>query len=107
MQTFKPMIRWWSIVNMRLLAHFMESLEVRDDRLVYIKGILSKSEVVIPLSRITNYSADQNLFDRIFGAGNFKVETAGSNITPELNLVGYSFKLRDVLALALDNRGAG
>jgi uncharacterized membrane protein YdbT with pleckstrin-like domain len=102
MQTFKPVIRWWTIVSMRILAYFTETLEVRDDRLVYIKGIFSKSEVVIPFSRITNYSADQSLLDRIFGVGNFKVETAGSNITPELNLIGYSYKLRDVLAQAMD-----
>ncbi len=102
MQTFKPVIRWWSLVNPRLIAHFSERLEEREDRLVYVKGILSKNEVVIPFSRITNYSADQTLFDRIFGLGNFKVETAGSNITPELNLIGYSYKLREVLAQALD-----
>ena len=106
MQTYKPVIRWWTIVSMRILAHFSETLEVREDRLVYIKGIFNKSEVVIPFSRITNYSADQTVFDRIFGLGNFKVETAGSNITPELNLIGYSYQLRDVLAQALDkNRG--
>ncbi len=102
MQTFKPVIRWWTIVKMRIIQHFSETLEVRDDRLVYIKGIFNKNEVVIPFSRITNYSADQNFLDRIFGVGNFKVETAGSTLTPELELVGYSYKLRDVLAQALD-----
>ena len=102
MQTFKPVIRWWSIVNMRLLAHFSETLEVYEDRLMYRKGIISKSEVVIPFSKITNYSADQNLFDRIFGVGNFQIETAGSTITPELALIGYSYRLRDVLARSLE-----
>jgi len=101
-QTFKPVIRWWSFVNFRLIAHFSESLEVQQDRLVYRKGILDKSEVVIPFARITNYSADQNFFDRIFGVANFKVETAGSNIAPELALVGYSYKLREILAQALN-----
>jgi uncharacterized membrane protein YdbT with pleckstrin-like domain len=80
-------------------------LEIHEDRLVYRQGILSKSEVVIPFSRITNYSADQNLFDRIFGTADFRVETAGSNITPELTLVGYSHALRDTLAAALDRKG--
>jgi uncharacterized membrane protein YdbT with pleckstrin-like domain len=101
MQIFKPVIRWWSLVNPRLIAYFSESLEVQIDRLVYRKGILSKSEIVIPFSRITNYSDDQNFFDRIFGVGNFRVETAGSN-APELTLIGYSHKLRDVLARALN-----
>jgi uncharacterized membrane protein YdbT with pleckstrin-like domain len=105
MQIFKPVIRWWSLVNPRLIAYFSESLEVQIDRLVYRKGILSKSEIVIPFSRITNYSDDQNFFDRIFGVGNFRVETAGS-IAPELTLIGYSHKLRDVLAQALNSSKA-
>ena len=104
-QTFRPVIRWWSIVNPRLVAHFTEVLEVHADRLIYRRGILSKSEIVIPLARITNYSADQNPFDRLFGTVDFRVETAGSNITPELKLAGYSNRLRDVLSQALDKAG--
>jgi uncharacterized membrane protein YdbT with pleckstrin-like domain len=100
MQSFKPVIRWWSLVNPRIIAHFSERLDVLDDRLAYRRGILSKSEVVIPFSRNTNYAADQNLFDRIFGVGDFRVETAGS-ITPELTLIGYKYKLRDILSYAL------
>jgi uncharacterized membrane protein YdbT with pleckstrin-like domain len=98
MQTFKPVIRWWSLVNLRLIAHFTETLEIRADRLMYRKGILNKREVVIPFSKITNYSADQNIFDRIFGIGNFRIETAGSSIAPELMLIGYPYTLRDIFA---------
>jgi uncharacterized membrane protein YdbT with pleckstrin-like domain len=106
MQTFKPVIRWWSLVNLRLIAHFSETLEIRADRLMYRKGILNKSEVVIPFSKITNYSADQNIFDRIFEVGNFRIETAGSSIAPELMLIGYSYKLRDIFSqsIKVDNR---
>jgi uncharacterized membrane protein YdbT with pleckstrin-like domain len=106
MQTFKPVIRWWSLVNLRLIAHFSETLEVYQDRLMYRKGILNKSEVVIPFSKITNYGADQNLFDHIFEVGNFKIETAGSSLAPELMLIGYSYKLRDIFA-QLINVGKG
>ncbi len=77
MATYKPTIRWWSLVDMRLMAHFTESLEVGADRLTFRKGAVSENEIVIPFSRITNYSDHQGLFDRIFGAGNFIVETAG------------------------------
>jgi uncharacterized membrane protein YdbT with pleckstrin-like domain len=101
MQSFKPVIRWWSLVNTRLIAHFSETLDVYEDRLMYRKGIFSKSEMVIPFSRITNYASDQNLFDRIFGVGNFRIETAGSSVTPELILTGYSYKLRDILTRSI------
>ena len=101
MQTYKPVIRWWSLVNPRILAHFSESLVVHTDRFIFRKGILEKSEVVIPFSRITNYAHEQTLFDRIFGVCNFRIETAGSSITPELTLKGYPYKLSDVLSNAL------
>lgn len=100
MQSFKPAIRWWSLVNPRVIAHFSETLDIYEDRLMYRRGILSKNEVVIPFTRVTNYAADQNLFDRIFRVGNFRVETAGS-ISPELVLTGYSYKLKDILTRAL------
>lgn len=100
MQSFKPVVRWWSLVHPRIIAHFSETLDVYEDNLMYRKGILNKSEVVIPFSRVTNYAAEQSLFDRIFGVGDFRIETAGS-VAPELTLIGYSYKLRDILARSL------
>lgn len=101
MQTFRPVIRWWSLTNPRIVAHFSESLVVHADRLIFKKGIFDKSEIVIPFSRITNYSGEQSFFDRIFGIGDFRVETAGSSITPELVLIGYPNDVRNVFARAL------
>jgi uncharacterized membrane protein YdbT with pleckstrin-like domain len=85
------------------MAHFSESLVVHADRLIFKRGIFEKSEVVIPFARITNYAAQQSFFDRIFGTGDFRIETAGSSITPELVLTGYTYELRNVFARALTN----
>ncbi len=104
MATYKPKIRWWSLVDMRLMAHFTELLEVGADRFTFRKGAVSENETVIPFTRITNYSDHQGLFDRIFGACNFIVETAGST-TPELVLRGYSVQLREVLSAAVNTTG--
>jgi uncharacterized membrane protein YdbT with pleckstrin-like domain len=101
MQSFKPVIRWWSLVNPRIIAHFSETLDVYNDRLMYRKGIFKKSEVVVPFSRVTNYALDLNLFDRIFGVVNFSIETAGS-VAPEIVLLGYSCKLRDILVRSME-----
>jgi membrane protein YdbS with pleckstrin-like domain len=101
MQTFRPVIRWWSLANPRITAHFSESLIVHADRFIFRKGVFDKSEVVIPFARITNYAAEQSFFDRIFGIADFKIETAASTITPELTLAGYPYELRNVLARAL------
>lgn len=101
MATYRPKIRWWSLRDTRLIAHFSESLDVLDDRMVLRRGTFSTSEVVIPFSRITNYSATQSFFDRIFNICHFRIETAGSKVT-ELSLSGYPETLREVLAEAVD-----
>lgn len=101
MTIYRPKVRWWSLLHMRLAAHYAESLEVLDDRLVLRKGVFSKTETVVPFSRITNYSASQSFFDRIFNICHFHIETAGSTVS-ELTLPGYPESLRRVLAEAVD-----
>ena len=100
MPIYQPAIRWWSLLDSRLIAHYTESLEVRHDRLILRWGVLTKSEAVIPFSKITNYKAEQSIFDRMFGTWYFTIETAGS-ITPELYLSGYPGAVRDALSRAV------
>lgn len=100
MLIYRPAIRWWSIIDSRIIAHYTETLEVRHDRFVLRRGVLTKTETVIPFSRITNYSAEQTIFDRMYGIWYYRIETAGS-IAPELILSGYPIRIRDVLSRAV------
>lgn len=103
MQTYRPTIRWWSLVDTRLVAHYTETLNVTEDRLVLTKGLFDKSEIVVPFSRITNYSVRQSVFDRMFGISNYIIETAGSTL-PEIVLKGYPHALKDALSRALGTK---
>lgn len=96
MQRFSPAIRWWSIVNPRLIAHFSETVDILADRIVFSKGVFNKTQVVIPVSKITNYSINQSFLERIFGVSDFVFETAGST-GPELILKSYPNRLKDAL----------
>ncbi len=97
MQRFHPAFRWWSIVNPRLIAHFSESVDIHEDRIVLSKGVFNKSQVVMPTSKITNYSINQSFLERIFGVSDFVFETAGSS-GPELILKSYPNRLKEALA---------
>jgi uncharacterized membrane protein YdbT with pleckstrin-like domain len=54
-------------------THFV----VTDDRVIFRTGMLSKHGVEIPLERINNINFDQRIFERIIGAGDLDIESAG------------------------------
>jgi uncharacterized membrane protein YdbT with pleckstrin-like domain len=54
-------------------THFV----VTDDRVIFRTGTLSKHGVEIPLERINNINFDQSVFERLIGAGDLNIESAG------------------------------
>jgi uncharacterized membrane protein YdbT with pleckstrin-like domain len=84
-----------------LLAHFTETLEVYTDRFVFRQGIFAKREDVVFFMHITNYSTRQSILDRIFGVANYSIETAAHTAVPELELRGYTYRLREFLSKML------
>jgi uncharacterized membrane protein YdbT with pleckstrin-like domain len=50
---------------------------VTDQRVVFRTGMLSKHGVEIPLERINNINFNQNVWNRLIGAGDLEIESAG------------------------------
>ena len=50
---------------------------VTDDRVIYRHGVFAKHGVEIPLERINNINFDQRFWERIIGAGDLDIESAG------------------------------
>ncbi len=50
---------------------------VTDQRVVFRTGMLSKHGVEIPLERINNINFNQNVWNRVIGAGDLEIESAG------------------------------
>jgi uncharacterized membrane protein YdbT with pleckstrin-like domain len=50
---------------------------VTSRRVIYRTGFLSKRGVEIPLERVANINFRQRLFERVIGAGNLEIESAG------------------------------
>lgn len=57
----------WTNTNFAVTSH----------RMIYRSGVLSKRSVEIPLERVNNVNSHQSLFERIIGAGDLLIESAG------------------------------
>ena len=54
---------------------------VTDQRVVYRTGVISRHGVEIPLERINNLNFHQKIFERVIGAGDLEVQSAGEQGT--------------------------
>lgn len=63
----KPLVDWW--VTRYVLTN---------ERLITRTGLVAKSGIEIPLENITNVNFSQTVFERILGAGDLLIESAGS-----------------------------
>jgi len=50
---------------------------VTDQRVVFRTGVIGKHGVEIPLERINNINFNQNIWNRLIGAGDLEIESAG------------------------------
>lgn len=63
-----PFVRWWT-------TRYVLTTE----RLITRRGLISKSGIEIPLESITNVNFSQTVIERIIGAGDLLVESAGES----------------------------
>ena len=69
-------LAWW---GQRYMAWRTTNFVVTTDRLIYRNGVLSKSGIEIPLDRVNNVLFSQRLFERMLGAGDLVIESAGES----------------------------
>ena len=79
-----------------------------NERLMTRKGLIAKSGVDIPLERITNVNFSQTMFERILGAGDLLVESAGlqgqsrfANIPKPDDFSSLLYKVREERSVAM------
>jgi uncharacterized membrane protein YdbT with pleckstrin-like domain len=82
----KDVVGWgWGILAViwavwllfRYLQWRYTNFVVTDDRVIYRHGVLAKHGVEIPLERINNINFHQRLWERIIGAGDLDIQSAG------------------------------
>ncbi len=81
------------------------------ERLITRRGLIAKSGVEIPLERITNVNFSQSVFERMLGAGDLLVESAGmggqsrfANIPHPDEFASLLYKVREERTMALQGR---
>jgi uncharacterized membrane protein YdbT with pleckstrin-like domain len=68
----------WAIwLLMKFLSWRFTHFVVTSDRVIYRHGVLAKRGVEIPLERINNINFEQRIFERIIGAGDLQIDSAG------------------------------
>ncbi len=97
----RPIVDWW---NTRYV--------LTTERLITRNGLIAKSGVEIPLERITNVNFSQTVYERMLGAGDLLIESAGSagqskfsNIPHPDQFQTYLYKIRERRTIALSGRG--
>ena len=72
-------IVWAGWLVLKYFQWTMTYFVVTSRRVIYRTGVLSKRGVEIPLERVNNINFHQRVIDRIIGAGDLDIESAGKD----------------------------
>lgn len=70
-------VLWGIWLGIKYLDWYFTHFVVTDQRVIFRTGVLSKKGVEIPLERINNINFSQRVWERIIGAGDLAIESAG------------------------------
>ena len=69
----------WLIPALLVIPPYYRSLqyEIHDDEVIVRAGVITKTVKHVPFRTVTNLEVKQGPFDRLFGIGTLKIQTAG------------------------------
>jgi uncharacterized membrane protein YdbT with pleckstrin-like domain len=70
---------WAGWLGLKYLEWNFTHFVVTDDRVIYRTGVVAKRGVEIPMERINNINFHQGIWERIIGAGDLDIESAGKD----------------------------
>ncbi len=70
-------VAWLAWLGARLASWSTTHFVVTSDRIVFRTGVLAKHGRDIPLERVNDITSNQTFFERIIGAGDLLIESAG------------------------------
>jgi uncharacterized membrane protein YdbT with pleckstrin-like domain len=79
-------------------THFV----VTDDRVIFRTGVLAKRGIEIPMERISNINFHQGIWERIIGAGDLEIESAGRDGQSHFNDVWHPDAVQQELYVQME-----
>jgi uncharacterized membrane protein YdbT with pleckstrin-like domain len=70
---------WAGWLGLKYLEWNFTHFVVTDDRVIFRTGVLAKRGVEIPMERINNINFHQGIWERVIGAGDLDIESAGKD----------------------------
>ena len=74
-------IAWAIWLLLKFISWTRTYFVVTDQRVMYRTGVLSRHGVEVPLERINNLNFHQRMFERMIGAGDLEIQSAGEQGT--------------------------
>jgi uncharacterized membrane protein YdbT with pleckstrin-like domain len=82
----------WRTTNFVITSH----------RMIYRHGVFAKSGIEIPLDRVNNVNFHQNVFERIIGAGDLLIESAGQDGRQRFTDVRHPDKVQNLIHVQME-----
>ena len=92
----RPLVDWW-------FTRYVLTTE----RLITRRGLIARSGIEIPLENITNVNFSQTIFERLLGAGDLLVESAGETGQSSFSNIPHPDRFQTVLYKAREARSVG
>ncbi|HSJ72179.1 MAG TPA: PH domain-containing protein [Acidimicrobiia bacterium] len=92
----KPLVNWYTTRYV-----------LTSERLITRTGLIAKAGVEIPLDRITNVNFSQSIIERILGAGDLLIESAGSTGQSRFKDIPHPDEFQTVLYKAREGKQEG
>ena len=97
-------IAWAVWLGLKYLSWARTYFVVTNQRVVYRTGVIARRGAEIPLDRITNINFTQRMFERVIGAGNLEIQSAGEQGTTSFDFVRHPDGVQQELYRQMDAR---
>ena len=97
-------VAWAVWLGIKYLAWARTYFVVTNQRVIYRTGVVSRHGVEIPLERINNINFRQRILERLIGAGNLDVESAGEQGNTTFDFVRHPDGVQQEIYKQMDAR---